>query len=79
MIVSFKDAGTKDVFYGRSTREGRRACPPELLRVAIRKLEALDSAAALLDLRAPPGNELEKLVRDRCGQYSIRINRQYRV
>lgn len=79
MIVSFHDSGTEDVFNGRDTKQARRTCPPAILRVAVRKLEALDSAAALRDLKVPPGNELEKLSGDREGQYSIRINKQYRV
>jgi proteic killer suppression protein len=79
MIVSFHDAGTEDLFNGRDTPLARRACPVALWRVAARKLEALDSAAALQDLRSPPGNQLEKLCGDRHGAYSIRINRQYRV
>ena len=47
--------------------------------MAVRKLEALDSAEALQDLRVPPGNRLEQLKGDRAGQYSIRINDQYRI
>jgi toxin HigB-1 len=45
----------------------------------MRKLKLVDDAAALADLRVPPGNHLEELKGDRAGQYSIRINRQYRV
>jgi len=48
-------------------------------RSARRKLDALNTAANLADLRAPPGNRLEALKNDWAGQYSIRINRQYRV
>jgi toxin HigB-1 len=48
-------------------------------RVAQRKLEMIDSAANLEDLRIPPGNRLEKLAGDRDGQYSIRINDQWRI
>jgi proteic killer suppression protein len=47
--------------------------------VARRKLEWLDSAASLEDLRSPPANRLEALKKDRAGQHSIRINDQYRV
>jgi len=47
--------------------------------VAERKLQILDSAADLNDLRVPPGNRLEKLVGDRRGQHSIRINDQWRI
>jgi toxin HigB-1 len=79
VITSFRSAGTADVFHGRSTAAARRVRPPELLRVAIRKLEYLDAAAVLGDLRAPPGNRLEALRGDRSGEYSIRINQQYRI
>ncbi|HVC38077.1 MAG TPA: type II toxin-antitoxin system RelE/ParE family toxin [Gammaproteobacteria bacterium] len=48
-------------------------------KVAERKLQMLDAAKALIDLRSPPGNRLEKLSHDRAGQYSIRVNDQWRV
>ena len=50
-----------------------------LARVALRKLLLLDASASLDDLRVPPGNRLEKLAGDREGQYSIRINDQWRI
>ena len=79
MIVSFRDDGTRDVFNGKNTREARRACPANLLKIATRKLDQINQAVQLNDLRAPPANHLEKLKGDRRGQYSIRINDQYRV
>ena len=79
MIKSFATAGTEDVFNGRNTKEARRICPRDLWRVAARKLEQLDSVGQLEELRIPPGNRLEALARDRKGQFSIRINEQYRV
>jgi proteic killer suppression protein len=79
VIRSFRDQGTDDVFYGRNTREARRSCPQKLWAVAVRKLDQLDSVSSLEDLRIPPGNRLEALSGDREGQYSIRINQQYRV
>jgi len=79
VIVSFKDEGTEDVFDGRDTKEARKACPRNLWRVARRKLDQINQAAALHDLRVPPGNRLEELRGDREGQHSIRINEQYRV
>jgi toxin HigB-1 len=79
VIVSFRDKGTEDVFDGRDTRNVRKACPSDLVRVARRKLDLLNQAAALGDLRAPPNNRLEKLKGDREGQYSIRVNDQWRV
>jgi proteic killer suppression protein len=79
MIVSFKDVGTEAIFNGENLREARNACPSPLWRVAVRKLEQLDSVTMLDELRVPPGNRLEALTGDRAGQHSIRINAQYRV
>ena len=79
MIVSFGDKGTEDVFNGRRTREANRACPTVLWRVARRKLDQLDTVSRLLELAVPPGNRLESLRGDRQGQYSIRINEQFRI
>ena len=79
MIRSFKDRGTEDVFNGRQSKAARRACPAQLWRIAWRKLEQLDSVAALEELRVPPGNRLEILKGDRAGQWSIRINERYRI
>jgi proteic killer suppression protein len=60
-------------------RERSRAVPPNVQRVALRKLVQLDAAESLMDLRVPPGNRLEKLAGDRAGQYSVRINDQWRI
>jgi toxin HigB-1 len=79
MIWSFKDRGTEDVFNGLNSREARRSCPQNLWTVAARKLDQLDSVQSLEELRIPPGNRLERLLGDRSGQFSIRINEQYRV
>ena len=79
MIVSFKDEGTENVFDGRDTRKARRACPQDLWRVARRKLDQINQAVELDDLRVPPGNRLEALKGGREGQHSIRINAQYRI
>ena len=79
MIVSFKSGGAADVFNGRSTRTALRTCPLSIWGVAQRKLDQLDSAAVLSDLRVPPGNRLERLGGDRRGQHSIRINDRYRI
>ena len=79
MIRSFANAGTEDVFNGRNTKAARKVCPREIWPVAARKLEHLDSAERLEDLRVLPGNRLEALVGDRRGQYSIRINQRYRI
>ena len=79
MIASFRDKGTEDFFDGRDTNQARKVCPSDLVRVARRKLDLLNQAAVLGDLRAPPSNRLEKLAGERAGQYSIRINDQWRV
>ena len=75
MIRSFASRVTERLFQ----RERVRGLPPNLLRVALRKLVQLDAATALDDLRVPPGNRLEKLRGDRAGQHSIRINDQWRI
>ena len=79
MIVSFKNTGTEDIFDGKNSKAARQTCPQHLWRIALRKLEQLDSATDVGDLRVPPSNWLEALKRDRIGQHSIRINDQYRV
>jgi len=79
MIRSFRNSGTEDVFNGRRTKAARRICPQALRRIAVRKLDQLDSAVSLDDLRVPPGNRLEALLGERRGQHSIRINQQYRL
>lgn len=79
MIRSFKNAGTEDIFYGKNTSAARQTCPQNLWKIAARKLDQLDSVSVLAELRIPPGNRLEALSGDRKGQYSIRINNQYRI
>ena len=79
MIQSFKDAGSEAIFNGIKSKSARNALPIVLWKVAARKLDQLDSASQLSDLRAPPGNHLEALSGERLGQYSIRINQQYRI
>ena len=74
-----RDAGTEDVFNGRSTKAARKVCPDKVWGITRRNLDLMDSAEALGDLRVPPGNRLEALSGDRKGQHSIRINQQYRV
>ena len=75
MIRSFRDTNTERLFH----RERGSTFPRRLQRAALRKLLLLDAAESLDDLRVPPGNRLEKLAGDRAGQYSIRVNDQYRV
>jgi toxin HigB-1 len=75
MIRSFRDREAERLF----GREPVRKLPPEVQRVALRKLVLLDAAESIEDLRVPPGNRLEKLTGDRVGQYSVCINDQWRV
>lgn len=75
MIRSFRDRKTEDVF----RRERVRALHPDVQRLAQRKLVILDAAESLQDLRVPPGNRLERLSGDRTGQYSLRLNDQWRI
>ena len=79
MIISFKDAGTEDIFNGMNTKAARKTCPASLWKVVVRKLDKLDSVITLNELQIPPGNRLEALTGNRIGQYSIRINEQYRI
>lgn len=75
MIVDFRDRHTKQLWEeGRSKR-----IPADLHRVARRKLAQLHFARLVDDLRQPPGNRLEALSGDRKGQFSIRINDQFRI
>ena len=75
MIRSFKGKMTEKVFNGKCPK----GSPADLLRVSRRKLEAVNAAVQLEDLRVPAGNYLEALASNRRGQYSIRINDQFRV
>jgi toxin HigB-1 len=75
VIRSFADKETQRLFRGRKSK----AVPTELRERALSKLLVLNAATNVEDLRAPPGNRLEKLRGDREGQWSIRVNRQYRV
>ena len=74
VIVSFRDAETRDLAAGKRVK---RFAAVEV--VARRKLRQLEIAGRLGDLRVPPGNRLEALKGDRDGQFSIRINDQYRI
>ena len=79
MITSFKNQATEDIFNGKNTKQARKTCPMLLWRIATRKLDQLDSVSSLDDLKIPPGNKLEALTGARQGQWSIRINDQYRI
>lgn len=75
MITSFKFDRAKTIFEGFKSSE----YPPDIQKTALRKLLQLHAATSINDLRIPPGNRLEKLAGDREGQYSIRINDQWRI
>lgn len=75
MIRSYRDRDAERLF----AREPVRRWAPDLRRAALRKLRMLDAAERIEDLRVPPGNRLERLTGDRAGEYSIRINDQWRV
>jgi proteic killer suppression protein len=79
VIRSFGNQATEDIFDGKNSKVARKLCPKAIWKTGSRKLEQIDSAAFLDDLKVPPGNRLEALMGDRAGQYSIRINDQYRV
>jgi proteic killer suppression protein len=74
VILSVKDADTFELFTARKNRKWAN-----IVKVALRKLDQLEAATSLEDLRVPPANRLEALKGDRKGQHSIRINDQYRV
>ena len=75
MIKGFSDKETEKIYCQIFSKK----LPQDIQRIALRKLVMIDNAGCLEDLRVPPANHLEKLSGDREGQYSIRINDQYRV
>ena len=75
MIKSFADKETEKLFRGAKAT----AVPPQIRERALSKLLVLNAATDVEDLQTPPGNRLEKLRGDRVGQWSVRINQQYRV
>jgi len=79
VIQSFRNKGTEDIFNGINSKDARTTLPQSLWKVAARKLDQLDSVIQINELRIPPNNKLEALKRDRKGQYSIRLNDQYRI
>lgn len=79
LIVSFADKGTEALFNGEDIRQARGALPRDLWKIAARKLDMINAATSLQDLRFPPGNRLERLKGDREGQHSVRINDQCRI
>ena len=77
-IRSFGDPATADLYHGRNTSHARRF-PKSILSSAIRKMDVLNAAYKLDDLRSPPGNRLEVLKGDLEGYHSIRVNDQWRI
>lgn len=75
MIQSFADGETELIWQGRRSQK----LPGDIQSTALRKLRLLHAARRLQDLRVPPGNRLEALKGDRVGQWSIRINDQWRI
>ncbi len=75
MIRGFRDKDTEKIFY----RVRSRKFPDDIQQAALRNGRMVNRAQTLKDLRVPPANRLEKLTGDRAGQYSIRINDQWRV
>ena len=75
MIQSFKDKETQRLYNGFFSKK----LPQAIQKVALRKLMMINNSATLDDLRVPPANRLEALAGSRKGQYSIRVNDQYRI
>ena len=75
MICSFRNKETERIWLGRQSRK----FPSDVQNRALRKLRQLDASLTLEDLRNPPGNHLEALRADRVGQWSIRVNDQWRI
>ena len=75
MIKSFRDKETEKIF----NRQRSRKLPSDIQQIALRKLRMLNRSQSWQDLRIPPSNRLEKLLGNRQGQYSIRINNQWRI
>ena len=78
MIASFGDKATEALFHGSPVKDFRRL-PPPILKVALRKLDMLNAATVLRDLKSPPNNHLEALEGDLIGFHSIRVNDQWRI
>ena len=75
MIKNFKDAETQKIYQ----RQRSRKLPSDIQQVALRKLRMINNSFSINDLRIPPANRLEKLSGNRAGQWSIRINDQWRI
>ena len=78
MIISFGDKATEYLYHGKSSK-GTRNYSKDILKSAVRKLDMINGAQDLLDLRSPPGNQLEALRGNLKGFHGIRINDQWRI
>ncbi|MBF0489819.1 MAG: type II toxin-antitoxin system RelE/ParE family toxin [Candidatus Omnitrophica bacterium] len=78
MIITFLSEATRDIYDGLESKQARRM-PQTIWKVAQRKLDMLNAAYSLNDLKSPPANRLEVLKGHLKGKYSIRINDQYRL
>ena len=78
MISSFGDKATEDIYHGRKTKEARKY-PADIIKTSLRKLDLLNAAVDLRDLRSPPGNRLKALKGNLKGFYGIRVNDQWRI
>jgi proteic killer suppression protein len=78
MIISFGDKTTEDIFHGRQSPHTKKLSKLLIDAISL-KLDMLNAAHSLIDLRSPPGNRLEALQGERKGFYSIRVNQQWRI
>ena len=78
MIITFGDKATEHLYHGKTSKETRKY-PRDIVKAAIRKLDMLNASQDLIDLRSPPGNQLESLRGNLKGFHSIRINKQWRI
>jgi len=78
VIISFGDRRTEDLYHGLRSARARRF-PADLQRIAFRKLDMINAAHSIQDLRSPPANRLEALGGDLAGLHSIRVNAQWRI
>lgn len=79
LVRSFADDSTRDIFDGFKSKKARKSLDPKLFPIAFRKLDMINAATNLTDLRIPPSNHLEALKGNLRGWHSIRINDQYRI
>jgi proteic killer suppression protein len=78
MIITFLSESTRDIYDGLESKQARKI-PRNIWEVAQRKLDLLNAACSLMDLKSPPANRLEALKGRMKGKYSVRINDQYRI